>query len=270
MSFTPFVPSGGLVGWSFLSRTLAAQKKAFVATAALQRDEAYFRDRIGSISSADELLADRRLLSVALSAYGLDADINNRAFLKRVLEGGTLQDGALANRLADKRYLEFSRAFGFGDFQVANTKKSDFADKVLGAYETQKFEAAVGTVNEDMRLALDARRELATIATRSLSADGKWYAVLGSPPLRKVLQQAFGLPSSFVSVDIDKQLTIMKSRASTALGDSRIEQFTDPAKVEKVVRLFLARSAASTGQSSTVLSLLQSSGSSGGTLSRYA
>lgn len=270
MSFAPIVPSGGLVGWSFLSRTLAAQKKAFAANAAQQREEAYFRDKIGSVSTADDLLADRRLLSVALSAYGLDADINNRAFLKKVLEDGTLQDGALANRLADKRYLEFSKAFGFGDFPVANTKKSDFADKMLGAYETQKFEAAVGNVNEDMRLALDARRELATIAKRSLSGDGKWYAALGSPPLRQVLQTAFGLPSSFVSVDIDKQLTILKSRASAVLGDSQIEQFTDPAKVEKVVRLFLARSSASVDRSSTALSLLQSAGSSGGTLSRYA
>ncbi|MCX8508114.1 MAG: DUF1217 domain-containing protein, partial [Rhodobacteraceae bacterium] len=210
MSFTPVVPSGGYGGWSFLNRTIAAQKKAFVADPAQQRDEAYFRDRIGSISTADELVADRRLLSVALNAFGLEGDINNKAFLKKILTDGTFDQAALGNRLADKRYLAFSRAFGFGDFPVPNTKKSDFPDKIISAYETRTFEAAVGAANGDMRLALNARRELAAIAGKTFSQDGKWFTALGSPPLRSVLQIAFGLPQNFAGVDIDKQLTVLK------------------------------------------------------------
>ena len=147
MTFTPVVPSGGYGGWSFLNRTMAAQKKAFADDPALQRDEAYFRDRIGKVSTAEDLVADRRLLSVALSAFGLEGDINNKAFLKKILNDGTFDPAALGNRLADKRYLEFSRAFGFGDFAVPNTKKSDFPDKILSAYQARKFEAAVGLAN---------------------------------------------------------------------------------------------------------------------------
>lgn len=270
MSFAPVIPGGGLTGWAFLGRTLAAQKKAFAADAQAGRDKEYFRDRIGAVDTAGALLDDRRLLSVALTAFGLERDINNRAFLRKVLEDGTLSPGALANRLADKRYLDFARAFGFGDFPVPNTKKSDFADKVLGAFEAKKFEAAVGQVSSDMRLALNARTELAAIAGRSLSADGKWYAAMGSPPLRQVLQTAFGLPSSFVSVDIDRQLAILKARAGTALGESGIDQFTDPARVDKVVRLFLLRSGPTGGATSPALSLLQGAGMGGVVLSRYA
>ena len=270
MSFAPIVPSGGVGGWIFLTRTLAAQKAAFVADPSMQRDEAYFRDRIGAVGSADDLLADRRLLSVALSAYGLEADINNRAFLKKILEGGTLTAGSLANKLADKRYLDFSKAFGFGDFPIPNTKKSDFADKILAAFETRKFETAVGGANGDMRLALNAQHELAAIAARTLSSDGKWYAALASPPLRQVLQTAFGLPSSFVAIDIDKQLVTLKARASAVFGDGGIEQFTDPQRTEKLVRLFLLRSSTATsGATSPALTLLQG-GSSDGLLSRYA
>lgn len=276
MSFTPVVPSGGYGGWSFLNRTMAAQKKAFAADLALQRDEAHFRDRIGGVSTADDLVADRRLLSVALSAFGLEGDINNKAFLKKILSDGTFDPAALGNRLADKRYLEFSRAFGFGDFAVPNTKKSDFPDKILSAYEARKFEAAVGAANGDMRLALNARRELAAIAVKTLSPDGKWFTALGSPPLRSVLQTAFGLPRSFAGVDIDKQLTVLKERAEKLLGSPDISQFADPGKAEKLIRLFLVRSQAQfspVAGDGTALSLLgrnsPNTGISAALLSRY-
>ncbi len=276
MSFTPVVPSGGYGGWSFLNRTMAAQKKAFAADQALLRDEAYFRDRIGSVSTAEDLVADRRLLSVALTAFGLEGDINNKAFLKKILTDGTFDPAALGNRLADKRYLEFSRAFGFGDFPIPNTKKSDFPDKILSAFEARKFETAVGAANGDMRLALNARRELAAIATKTLSPDGKWFTALGSPPLRSVLQTAFGLPPSFAGVDIDKQLTILKDRAEKLLGSPDISQFNDPEKAEKLIRLFLVRSQAQSNPAvgnATAVSLLrqgkQKGGLSAAFLSRY-
>ncbi len=276
MSFAPVVPSGGYGAWSLLNRTMAAQKKAFAADPALQRDEAYFRDRIGQISTAEDLIADRRLLSVALTAYGLEGDIKNKAFLKKILTDGTFDPSALGNRLADKRYLEFSAAFGFGDFPVPNTQRSDFADKILTAYQTRKFEAAVGSANGDMRLALNARRELGAIAVKTLSPDGKWFTALGSPPLRSVLQTAFGLPSSFAGADIDKQLAVLKTRAESLFGSPDVSQFKDPEKAEKLIRLFLVRSQAQSGvinTNSTALSLLdrsrQREGLSPAVLSRY-
>lgn len=276
MTFTPVVPTGGYGGWSFLNRTMEAQKKAFAADPALQRDEAYFRDRIGSIATADALVADRRLLAVALAAFGLEGDINNKAFLKKILTDGTFDPAALGNRLADKRYLEFSRAFGFGDFAVPNTKRSDFPDTILSAYEARKFETAVGAANGDMRLALNARRELAAIASKTLSQDGKWFTALGSPPLRSVLQTAFGLPQSFAGVDIDKQLTILKDRAEKLLGSPDVSQFSDPDKAEKLIRLFLVRSQAQSSPiagNATALSLLgpntPNRGISAALLSRY-
>ena len=125
MTYAPVVPFGGLAGWAFLTRTREAQKTAFASSPAVQRDEAYFRDRIGGISSAEELVSDRRLLSVALGAFGLEDDINNRYFIRKVLEDGTLDPKALGNKLADKRYLELSKAFGFGDYATPRTKLSD-------------------------------------------------------------------------------------------------------------------------------------------------
>lgn len=269
MSFVPVVPSGGQAGWSFLNRTMAKQRLAFDASPSTAREAAYFRDRIGKVDTAEQLVADRRLLSVALAAFGLEGDIANRAFLQKILEGGTLKPEALGNRLADKRYLAFARAFGFGDFPVPNTKKSDFADKILAAYGQRRFETAVGAQNGDMRLALNARRELAEIAAKNLSVDGKWFTALGSPPLRSLLQTAFGLPQSFAGADLDKQLTTMKDKAGAFLGSSDPAAFSDPARIEKLIRLFLARSEgqASGAAVSPALSLLRAGQNA---LSRYA
>jgi hypothetical protein len=262
VTFTPVVPLGGFAGWAFLKRTLPAQQAAFVANAATQRDEAYFRANIGKIDTAEQLVADRRLLSVALGAYGLEADLPNKAFIRKVLEGGTLKPDALANRLADKQYQRLSAAFGFGDFKVPRNKISDFADKTLALYRARSFEVAVGGVNDTYRLALNAEREIPLLAARGLSEDAKWFTILGNAPLRRVVETALGLPSSFASIDLDKQLETVKARAERTFGADSVRQFTDPATMEKLVRSYLVRSELTGGPPSTApgmaaLTLLQ-------------
>lgn len=273
MSFTPVVPFGGYAGWAFLTRTRDAQKEAFAESASLQRDEAYFRARIGGISSAEELVADRRLLKVALGAFGLEADVDNRYFIRRVLEDGTLKPDALGHKLADKRYLEFSKAFGFGDYATPRTKLSDFADAILASYETRSFEAAVGAQDANMRLAMNAERELAKLAGRAISDDARWFQVMGSPPLREVFQTALGLPPAFARLDLDQQLGAFRERAERVLGDAEISQFSDTEKIGRLVGVFLLRAeAGATGSvhsgQSVALTLLQSAGPRGTLLSR--
>ncbi|MGB3315778.1 MAG: DUF1217 domain-containing protein [Albidovulum sp.] len=272
MTYSPVVPFGGYAGWKFLARTRDAQKEAFVASNQIQRDDAYFREKIGTIQTAEDLVADRRLLSVALGAFGLSDDINNKYFIRKVLEDGTLDTDALGNKLSDKRYLELSKAFGFGDFAIPRTQLSDFADKILASYKTRQFEEAVGNSNDQMRLAMNAERELAVLAGRDLSADAKWFTVLGSPPLREVFQTALGLPPAFAAVDIDRQLVTFKDKAESFLGINDISDFSDPEKVEDLVRLFLLRSETQVGagysSSSAALTLLQTAANRGGLLSR--
>lgn len=273
MSFTPVVPFGGYPGWSFLIRSREAQKAAFVASASVQRDEAYFREKIGGVSTAQALVADRRLVSVALAAFGLEADIDNRYFLRKVLEDGTLKSDALGNKLADKRYLEFSKAFGFGDYATPRTVLSDFADTILASYETRRFEAAVGAQDNSMRLALNAERELGALARRAVSDDAKWFHVMGLPPLREVFQTAFGLPASFAALDLDRQMDALRNRAERVLGSSEISQFSDPERIADLVRLYLLRaetSANAVGYSprSAALALLQTVGARESMLSR--
>lgn len=241
MSFAAVLPAGGLAGWSYLKRTGDIQIDRLARDPTQARDEAYFRQKIGSIGSAEELVADRRLLKVALGAFGLEGDINNRFFIRKVLEEGTLTTDALATRLADKQYRKFSAAFGFGDFSTPRTKLSDFADKIIAQYRSRSFETAVGAQDETLRLALNARRDLAEIAASGGSADQKWYSVLGSLPLRKVVQGAFGLPSGFASLDLDRQVDMLRGKAAATFGEAEVAQFADPARLEKLLQRFILR-----------------------------
>ncbi len=243
MTYSPALPLGGYAGWAFLKRTMPTQTAAFNGSIDLKRDEDYFRAKIGQITTAAQLVNDRRLLRVTLGAFGLDTDINNKFFIRKVLEDGTLTAGALANRLADKQYQKLSSTFGFGDFAVPGTKLSDFPDRILSAYRARQFEIAVGAQNPDLRLALNVERELPAIAGKASSSENaKWFTVMGNAPMRKVFEKALGLPASLGVLDLDKQLEAFKAKAKSQLGSDAIAQFTEPTKVEALVRRFLLRS----------------------------
>lgn len=242
MSFTALIPSGGFLGWAYLKRTADAQIARLAGTAEMRRDEAHFRERIGTIDTAAELVADRQLLKVALGAFGLGDDIGNRYFVQKVLEDGTLSGTALATRLADKTYASLSAEFGFGDYATPRTKLSDFADRIIERYRTRSFEESVGAQDETLRLALNADRELSGIAAKSNSVDTKWYSILGSPALRKVFETAFGLPQSFGSIHLDQQVSVMKDKAEALLGDSDPATLADAGMRDLLVRRFLVRS----------------------------
>jgi len=266
MTYQPAIPIGGYAGWAFLTRTKEVQQEAFESSATIQRDTTYFAENIGKITSAEDLVADRRLLQVALGAFGLGDDINNKYFLQKVLEDGTLDDQALANRLSDKRYLEFSKAFGFGDFETPRTALSTFPAEIADGYKTQQFEIAVGNQSPEMRLALGLERSLDAITSTDTTDDGHWFMIMGQPPVREVFEAALGLPASIGALDLDLQLKTFREAADARFGNSEVAQFSDPENRETLIRLFLLQSEISSGGSlaagnSTALTLLQNAAS---------
>ncbi|MDB5659320.1 MAG: Flagellar protein [Cypionkella sp.] len=247
MSYIPAIPLNGYAGWAYLKRTMAAQTKAFNNAPEVKSDETYFRDKIGKITTAAQLVADRRLLKLALAAFGLEKDLDNKFFIQKVLQDGTLKTGTLANKLADKQYQKLSKAFGFGDYAVPSTQISTFADEIISAYKARRFETAVGDQSEDLRLALNLQRELPLLAAKTSSSDNtKWFTILGNTPLRTVFEKALGLPSSIGVLDLDQQLGAFKAKAKAQLGTDAVADFADPTKLEGLVRRFLVRSEAQT------------------------
>ena len=246
MSFQPILPLSGYGGWSFLNRTIERQKDAYTESAPIKRATDYFRENIEKATTAEALVKDRRLLEVALGAFGLEEDINAKAFIKKVLEDGTIKDNALSSRLADKRYAQLAFTFGYGNIG-ARVNLTGFADQIIKRYESHKFEVAVGEQDGPMRQALNFETAVGDILTNAKTTNGQWYSLMGNPSLRSMFETALGLPSSFAAIDIDQQLTTFKERSERVFGTDRLADFTAPAKREEMIRMFLVRSEIASG-----------------------
>lgn len=260
--FTPVVPVDGLAGWRFLQRTYDSQFAAFNESSQLTRATEYFEEKISSVTSAEDLVSDRRLREVALGAFGLQDDIDNLFFIGKVLEEGTTNDDSLANRFSDNRYKDFSAAFGLGPGEQSKVGDPGFAQDIIAKYQANSFEVATGTQNDSMRVALFAQREIPVLASQDTSNDAKWFGIMGQPPLRAVFEKAFSLPSSFGQIDIDQQLVVFKERSRSVFGTDEVSQFASDETVQDLVTKYIVRSQldnfnAATSSASLALQLLQ-------------
>lgn len=247
MSFEPLIPAGGLLGYRVLTSTEAKQRATFEARPDIARDIDYFTRNIAAVKTPDDLVADRRLLRVALGAFGLDEDIDKRAFIRKILAEGTEDPEAFANRFVDPRYARLSRAFGFGDIGGARIGRQVFPQEITSQYSALQFEVAVGAQDESLRVALYFRRSIETYAKAEDPSGIAWLSVLGDLPMRRLFEGAFGLPETFAQLDIDRQRDELKAASRKAFGDDSLAVFTDPANVESAIRKYLARAAAASG-----------------------
>ncbi|MCC5963970.1 MAG: DUF1217 domain-containing protein [Rhodobacteraceae bacterium] len=262
MSFAPVIPMTGLAGWAFLDRTRERQEDSFAQSPSIARVTQTFTDRIGKIETAEDLVGDRQVLQVALGAFGLQDDLDSRAFIRRILEDGVEDRAALANRLTDKRYLAFATAFAHLAPGATGSAPDDLADRIVQQFKTRSFEVAVGEQDQTMRLAMTLDRELPQLLSQYQGATARWLGALGNPPLREVLETALGLPREFGALDVDEQVKRMRAAAQRQFGTSEIEDLAEPGKLEEVTRRFLIMSDLKASQSAmtgaaTALTLLQ-------------
>ena len=248
MTFQPLIGAGGYSGWRLLSRTVDAQRAMVARDPVVARDTNHVRDKIGGVTTAEALVGDFRLLKTALSAYGLEADIGKKFFIRKVLESDLEDPKSFANRLSDKRYRAFAEAFGFG---AGKERSKDLAEQIVDRHVSAELERRIGTSDGNLRLALNAKRELAVLGGSSSTDNARWYSILGSLPLRKVFEGAFGLRQDFGKLPIDRQLDEMKTRSERLIGSASPSAFTDPANVEKLLQRFLVRAEAITSVQSS-------------------
>ncbi len=241
MSFTPAIPVSGLGGLRFLERTGEAQRAAHAASPEIQRDIAYFKENIGAVQNADDLISDRKLLKVVLGSYGLGDEIDKKAFVKRILDEGVDTPGTLGSRLNNQAYKSMAKDLKL-DTDFPRTGWDSVQDKIVSNYLDQGFEIAVGEQSESLRLALDFKRRVGEVGERG------WFALMGDTPNRTVLETAFNLPSDVASLDIDRQKELFEDRAFKLLGTrDPAEIFSDPAKIDKLVSRYLVIDAAQNG-----------------------
>lgn len=266
MSFQPAIGAGGLSGWRILEATSARQRETFERSPQLLRNIEYFRENISSAQTAEDLVKDRRLLTVALGAYGLTEEIGKRAFVQKMLEGGTEDSGSLANRFPDNRYRSMVEAFGYGNItNGSSVLLESFREDIIARYKSLEFERAVGEVDNDMRLAMNFKRQIGDIANSDVNERTAWFQIMGQLPLRELVATALNIPTEVSQLDLDRQQEIFADKAKRLLGDSSMEIFKDPDSVNDVIRRFFLSRQVENGPSAatpgfSALSMLQTNG----------
>lgn len=235
----PIVPFGGVTGWEFLKRTRTRQQQSFENSPIIQRAAATFKARFDKITTAEDLVSDREALKVVLGAFGLQDDLNNRAFIRKVITDGGSSRDALANRLADKRYLALATELSHLGPAGSGETPASLADSLLQRFKATEFEIAVGKSDENMRLAMAFGKKLSGIATGVRSDAASWFQILGDPPTRKVLETALGLPKEFAGLDVDEQAKRLRSAAQKTFGAANVTDLANPDLTERIVKRFL-------------------------------
>ncbi|WP_313349278.1 DUF1217 domain-containing protein [Paracoccus sp. (in: a-proteobacteria)] len=240
MSYNVQAGFGGYTGWKILERTMPRQRDVFLQNLEIKSSKDYFSYKMPDVKTAEQLVSDHRLLTVILRAFGLDGDVNNKFFIRKILESDPGDKASLVNRLADKRYLKMNQALslnvaGEGAWEIVNIAE------IIEKYETRSFEKNIGQRYSEIELALNAQREIQDISDSNISENAKWYQILASKPLRRIFEVAFGLGDRFASLPIDRQLSELKVRTGKFLGDDSVSQFKVKGKLDSIIRMFLLR-----------------------------
>lgn len=237
--FQPAVGTGGYLGWRVLENSEVRQREQFEQSPLIEREIEYFRENIVNATSAEELVKDRRLLGVALGAFGLGDEINKGAFIQKILEEGTLVSTSFANRLADPRFQEMAEVFSYGNLEDPDVSSEVFREDIIARYKTLEFERAVGDVDGDMRVAMNFKREIGDIAAVAGQNEvTAWFQIMGSPPLRELVATALNVPAEAAQVDIDQQQEFFADRMNSVFGSTSPEILNDPAVVDQMIRRF--------------------------------
>lgn len=172
-------------------------------TPQVARATAYYLEGIVKVATIDAFLADRRLVSYALKAFGLDEADTTTAFVRKVLTEGTIDPGSLACAATESRFREFAAVFDFGRLGAMTTGTRAAQAGTVEKYVRQTLEEEAGTRAEGVRLALYFQRKAPDIANA--------YQILADPILLDVACTALGFTPRTAATDIERQAALLSS-----------------------------------------------------------
>ncbi|MFY7780905.1 MAG: hypothetical protein ACOVQI_07230, partial [Tagaea sp.] len=74
-----------VVAWKQLEKTGSQQRERWEKQPSVQREIEYAKNFIAKAKNVDELINDRRFMSFALSAFGLESEVDKKGLLRKVL-----------------------------------------------------------------------------------------------------------------------------------------------------------------------------------------
>lgn len=196
-----------------------------------EKDAVYYQNTILKIDSVTELLADRKLLDIALTSRGLDpADVSND-FLKKLFTSNLDDPKSFANTESDPRFKSLVTSFNFDDagkvVRVARfgPQTSDQLAETQQRFLQQTLEIQQGDRNPGVRLAIYFQRKVPSITSA--------YDILADKALAEVFRTTFGLPDSIGTMDVDRQAKLVTKYLN-------LEDLADAGKLAKLLNRFTA------------------------------
>jgi hypothetical protein len=214
-----------------IQNNLARYQKMVASEPSVKTATDYYAANIGNVKSIKDLVSNYRLLSYALTAYGLGDQVNNKALITKVLQGGvTNADGstntkALANTLANANWAKFAKAFDFAGSGVSSVTSSTAVATTEAAYTEQTLETQQGKQDVGVQLALYFQRVAPTIKSP--------YSVLGDKNLLEAFQTIYGITlNSNGNVD---------ANAAIVNRTMPLKDLQDPTKLKQLTARFTAQ-----------------------------
>jgi hypothetical protein len=215
--------------------------------AAAEAEALYYRDKLQTLETVDQLLSDVRLKNVLLVAEGLrPIDVSSET-LRAVLISDLDDPQSFANQQTEIGFQKIAGSFNFDADGFIRTNSSQSVQNERGLVETQRLyltqsmEEEAGQESLGARLALYFERMAPTITSS--------FDILADDALAQFVRIAFSISEETASSDIDKQ----KAMIDRFLD---VDDLLDPEKVDTLVRRFLALYDIDNGAQDPLLTLL--------------
>ena len=211
--------------WYKLSSALKdTHMKAFEAQPTVTRDINTFKEKISEIKSVDDLMKDRTVLKMVLSAFQLESEIDKPAMIRKILTESPTDKESLVNKLAEPRWTQLASAMYGLNINPSFFKHEENVDMILAGYKTNEFEKFEGENADGVREALYFKRMAGGVE--------KLSQVMADKTLMHVVRVSLGLPESFQSLEYSQQ----RDRLAKQFD---VEDLQDPVKLEKIIQRFL-------------------------------
>jgi hypothetical protein len=227
-----------IVDYSLAVKNQANLMAQFQKWPSYAQSVAYYRDNITKVTSVDDLLNNRKLLTVALSAFQLEGSIDQKGILRKLLTQDPTATGSLASQLLDPRYKQFAQAFaGLRSDGGASVETPTSINTVLAGYQANEYGKWVSNNFNDPTIRQALFFQQTVQDTINISTTGKLFTQFQQAP--DVLQAVSAYKSGISQVNsvsdllnnpkvLNVALTAFNIDPSTVTPDTLRRLLTEP------------------------------------------
>ena len=221
-----------------VTNNFAKQQTATAATPEVKAATNYYLANIGKVKSVSDFVNNYQLFSYAMKAYGLEDMNYAKGLITKVIQGGTSSSTALANTLADPRYVAVAKAFSFLTTTPPGTPPAAATTGTTSKYVTQTIDDTQGQTNPGVQRALYFQQNAPSVTSS--------YGILADKTLLQVVETAFGIQFG-ASTDIDAEARTLDKLVPTT-------DLQNPAKLQQIIERYTANYDLNGGGSSSATS----------------